>query len=262
MDFDQLLPDAVEAALLAGAEISNIYSRSFKTELKADQSPLTEADIAAHGIISRQLSTSGFPLLSEEGSDIPFDTRKTWKTFWLIDPLDGTKEFISRNGEFTVNIALISDGLPVMGVVYAPVAGTLYFASEKGSFRKEPVFTSNGALALSDAIRLPAKKDRRYTVVASRSHMNEQTLHYIDSLKKQHPELDMVSRGSSLKLCLVAEGSADVYPRFGPTMEWDTAAGHAILRFAGCEMTDAHNGGELIYNKEDLHNPHFIASAK
>lgn len=259
-----LLRIALKTAAEAGKAIIDVYnSKDFEIEIKSDQSPLTRADKLAHQIIIGHLTQTGLPVLSEESEDIPFDTRKHWKLFWLVDPLDGTKEFIKRNGEFTVNIALIDDQTPVLGVIYVPVADVMYYGdSVSGAYRlekasenlKQPGFNN------TTAEKLPRIKHAAYGIVASRSHLNAETSMFIDGLKCKHPDARIVSKGSSLKLCMIAEGEADVYPRFGPTSEWDTAAGHAIVLAAGGEIRDAgDNIKPIIYNKENLLNPWFIA---
>ena len=249
-----MLSLAIQAAIEAGNDIMSIYtdpSSDFGIERKADNSPLTRADKAAHARIVKLLEPTGIPVLSEEGAHLPFDTRRHWQRLWIVDPLDGTKEFIKRNGEFTVNIALVENGTPVMGVIYVPASQTLYYGSAEGAFRRIGDITE----------RLPLSgSPRPFTVVASRSHLSAETEAFINALRSQHPDLDLASSGSSLKICLVAEGKADVYPRHAPTMEWDTAAGHAIAIAAGCEMIDALSGEPLTYNKEDLHNPWFIVN--
>lgn len=257
---------AVNAALHAGRDIMDIYRMdddAFAVQAKQDASPLTAADTAGHARIMAYLATTGIPVLSEEGADIPYPERQGWERLWIVDPLDGTKEFIKRNGEFTVNLALVESGRPVLGVVYAPAVGTLYFGSrERGSFTCRPeegdhFGTPGELLAVSTA--LPMLSDRKvYTVVASKSHRNPETDAYISDKEREHGIVEVVSRGSSLKLCLVAEGSADIYPRMGPTMEWDTAAGHAVARYAGARIYDPATGEEPVYNKPDLHNPWFI----
>ena len=271
-----LLEKAIEAALAAGHEIMQVYqSDVFDVEFKGDNSPLTRADRMAHDTIVSMLESSGIPILSEEGKDIPFAERKDWNEFWLIDPLDGTKEFIKRNGEFTVNIALINSGVPVLGVIFVPVSKELYFAQDGLGSRKilikdESIITT----ILADAHTLPMENpDRIFTAVVSRSHMSPATEDYINKiqdtryktqdtrLKTQEEEdgdIEFITRGSSLKICMVAEGKADVYPRFGPTMEWDTGAGHAIAKYAGKRFYRTDNGKELTYNKESLLNPYFI----
>ncbi len=250
MDLQQLLEIAKEAALKGGEEILKIYDTEFSVEEKEDNSPLTQADKNANTAIEELLLPTGIPILSEEGRSIPFDERKEWEHLWIVDPLDGTKEFIKRNGEFTVNIALIKNGLPIMSVIYVPVKDWLYYASEEiGSFKVE-----EGELS-----KLPKdiKKDK-FVAVGSRSHKSAETEEYFNELAKEHGDIDVVSMGSSLKICLVAEGVADVYPRFAPTMEWDTAAGHGIAKFAGKVLIDHKTGNEMIYNREELLNNWFI----
>lgn len=249
----ELLATAIQAALDAGRDIMEIYDdpeADFGIERKADNSPLTRADKAAHARIMTYLEPTGIPVLSEEGAHLPYDERRTWQRLWIVDPLDGTKEFIKRNGEFTVNIALVEDGAPVMGVIYVPVKQQLYYG-----------IVGEGATKEEDGVRsslpLPAG-ERAFTVVASRSHLSSETADFIDNLRREHPDLELVSSGSSLKICLVAEGKADIYPRHAPTMEWDTAAGDAIARAAGRSVVDALTGEPLRYNKEDLHNPWFV----
>jgi len=267
--YSELLSVAIRAAVLAGHEIQQVYGNEFKVEIKEDKSPLTEADKRSHDKIVAALKETGLPLLSEEGKTIEYDERNKWQHFWLIDPLDGTKEFIKRNGEFTVNIALIKNGVPVLGVIYAPVIDTIYFGCEGiGSYKAEADYEYLYHLIQSEHIaeklitagqRLPVKNSQRpFTVVASRSHMSDETATFIDNLRKEHGNLELISKGSSLKLCLVAEGAADVYPRFAPTMEWDTAAGQAIALSAGYRVINAHDNSQVVYNKKDLLNPWFI----
>jgi 3'(2'), 5'-bisphosphate nucleotidase len=235
----------------AGAAIMDVYRSGGTGETsKADGSPLTLADLAAHRTIVEGLArlTPDIPVLSEEAAGIAFAERAQWTLFWLVDPLDGTKEFIKRNGEFTVNIALIESGEPVLGVVYAPVLDVSYYAA-----RGAGAFVQRGNSA-AQAIRVkscPAGEAIR--VVASRSHSDART----EALLNQLGDYQCISMGSSLKLCLVAEGAAHFYPRLGPTMEWDTAAAHAVVNEAGGRVCDL-AGGELHYNKADLHNPEFF----
>ncbi len=264
---NKLLTLSIDAALKAGAEILNIYNdpnSDFGIERKADNSPLTIADRKAHEVITQILSESGIYALSEEGKHESFNSRSTHSELWIIDPLDGTKEFIKRNGEFTVNIALVREGVPVLGVVYLPVKEILYFASEEvGAFRLDNI-TSKSALSnlegyISSASKLPlATKHDKFTIVASRSHLSDETTAFIEEMRAEHGEVEFISSGSSIKIALVAEGSADIYPRFAPTMEWDTAAGDAVARCAGAEVVKSDNPGALEYNKEDLLNPWFI----
>lgn len=265
----ELLYTAIEAALKAGREILAIYedpNADFHVERKADNSPLTIADRRSHDVIAAALASTPYPVLSEEGRDIPYSERSAWHTLWIVDPLDGTKEFIKRNGEFTVNIALVTDGVPVAGVIYVPTRRELYFADQaNGAYKMPDIASLEGIRDLDTlrgrSLRLPySELHPRYVVVASSSHANAETTAYIDSLRSTRPDLELVSIGSSLKLCLVAEGKADVYPRFAPTMEWDTAAGHAIVRAAGGEVWQWETKESVRYNKEDLLNPWFIVS--
>ncbi len=259
------LPCAVRAALAAGREILDVYAGTdLGIETKSDRTPLTEADRRAHRTIVRGLESTGLPILSEEGRSIPYRERRAWDAFWLVDPLDGTKEFIKRNGEFTVNIALVEGGRPVLGVVMAPAFGELYTGGEEfGAFKIESAGFGNNDVSprtiLAAGKRLPlARPQGPLRIVASRSHMTPETLAFIEAEKSARGEVELVSKGSSLKICLIAEGAADVYPRFGPTMEWDTAAGQAVALAAGCSVTQADGVSPLLYNKEDLHNPWFI----
>lgn len=261
-----LLDLALRAAVRAGEAIMNIYDSpetDWQVERKADNSPLTLADRRAHTVIADALGDTPFPLLSEEGAHADYGVRRQWTTLWIVDPLDGTKEFLKRNGEFTVNIALVHEGRPVLGVVYVPAAGTLYWgtapANAAGQAFKAVADTATGTPR--DAVRLPLPQGGRpFTVVASRSHLSAETEAFVGEMRRQHGEVELRSAGSSLKICLVAEGAADVYPRLAPTMEWDTAAGHAVVRAAGGDLRDAADGQAVRYNKEDLHNPYFVVT--
>ena len=265
---NELLSCAVRAALLAGKDILNIYNdpaADFAIERKADNSPLTIADKRAHARIMSELEATSIPVLSEEGKHTDYAVRKTWKTLWIVDPLDGTKELIKRNGEFTVNIALVNNGTPVMGVIYVPVSRTLYFAEDNtGAYKLTDVDYRSAGLSIDDlterADRLPLDQadTKGFVVVASRSHLSPETSDYIRRLEQTYGDVHIISCGSSLKICSVAEGAADIYPRFAPTMEWDTAAGHAIARAAGKNIYQADEKTPLRYNKEDLLNPWFI----
>lgn len=257
-----LLLTAIKAALLGGDEILDVYHNADDVEIqsKDDQSPLTIADKRAHKAIQALLDETSIPVLSEEGKHTDFEERSHWNRLWIVDPLDGTKEFIKRNGEFTVNIALIENGSPVLGVIYVPVEGTLYYGIEgQGAMRISDV--KDLQLDRDDVYnrgeKLPCEFPNVYRVVGSRSHMSPETEAFIDELKKTHPDIEIVSKGSSLKICMVAEGEAAVYPRHAPTMEWDTAAGHAIVRAMGGKMVIAGTNQELQYNKSNLLNPHF-----
>ncbi|MDO9254549.1 MAG: 3'(2'),5'-bisphosphate nucleotidase CysQ [Bacteroidales bacterium] len=264
----ELIGKVLRIAFIAGKAIMDIYQHPFEVEYKSDNSPVTIADETAHKIIAKGLSETGLPILSEEGAQTSYEIRENWKEFWLVDPLDGTKEFIKKNGDFTVNIALISNMQPIFGVVYAPVPGFIYWGSEFGSFRLNlnqisDIDFENFPSLETLAEKLPCiSRPEGYLVLGSRSHMNSETESYISNLKIAHPDLSFISRGSSLKFCTLAEGGADVYPRFGPTMEWDTAAGHAVARFAGCSVNQFENGLVVEYNKHSLLNPNFIALSK
>lgn len=257
---------AMDAALAAGRAILEVYNdpdADFRIERKADNSPLTVADRKAHEVIMEHLQDTDCPVLSEEGRHLPYEERAQWHKLWIVDPLDGTKEFIKRNGEFTVNIALVEDGVPVFGVIYVPVKQILYWGeSAFGAYKLESVSARGGRsleelMEAADALPCP-KESGAFVIVASRSHLSAETEEYIASKRKDHPEVELVSVGSSIKICWVSEGLADEYPRFAPTMEWDTAAGHAIAKAAGAEVYRAGTEEPLVYNKEDLLNPWFI----
>ena len=251
MKDSQLLALAINAAILGGEEIIKIYNDEFEVSFKEDNSPLTVADENANAIIESLLEVTNIPILSEEGRDVPYQERKKWDRLWIVDPLDGTKEFVKRNGEFTVNIALIENGKPILGVIYVPVTSVLYYASNEGAFKK----------VNNIVVQLPnVNQKNNFVAVGSRSHQSDETKAYFEELSKKHGNVEIVSMGSSLKICLVAEGSADVYPRFAPTMEWDTAAGHAIANFAGKKLIDYTTKKEMRYNREQLLNNWFIVS--
>lgn len=254
-----LMQTAVKAAYEAGNKILEVYARDFSVETKEDKSPLTEADKAAHLVIKAFLKDTNIPMLSEEGKKMEYDERKAWNRYWLVDPLDGTKEFIKKNGEFTVNIALVEDGIPKGGVVYVPVKGTMYYGYEgAGSFAFTVDASQDVVAQMEAAHTLPTANTEVYSIVASRSHNSPETEAFIEEKRKVHGEVSIVSSGSSIKLCLVAEGKANVYPRLAPTMEWDTAAGHAVAKYAGCKVYQFESGNELAYNKENLLNPWFV----
>lgn len=257
---------AIRAALEAGKEILSIYSdptADFGIERKADNSPLTIADKRSNETILSYLKTTPYPVLSEESAIVAYEERKKWDTLWIVDPLDGTKEFIKRNGEFTVNIALVTKGVPVAGVIYVPVKRELYFGTlMDGAFKIshfDETFDTNFEYLQSIGTRLPINHSHdSFIVVASRSHQSPETENYIKKLHNLHHPVELTSVGSSIKICLVAEGAADIYPRFAPTMEWDTAAGHAIAKAAGKEIYTTDEIIPLGYNKENLLNPWFI----
>lgn len=273
-DVPELIGTAINAAMLAGREILAVYQQGVEVTLKEDHTPLTEADRRAHRTILHALLDTQLPVLSEEGGVVGLAERQGWRHYWLVDPLDGTKEFIARNGEFTVNIALMeSDGPPVGaqgtsrpigGVIYAPVLDLLYFAwSGGGAYRQRQAGTSIAIptyerASMAEGLPVERKKDRPFTVVGSRSHSSPETAAFVERMRAQHGELAFMSMGSALKMGLVAEGAADVYPRFAPTMEWDTAAGHAICMEAGRTITDMVTGAPMRYNKKELVNNSFI----
>lgn len=269
-DTQLLLNIAITAALQAGRDIMCIYEdpmRDFGIEKKADNSPLTLADKAAHRRIMTFLESTGIPVLSEEGRHLPYEERKEWNTLWVVDPLDGTKEFIKKNGEFTVNIALVHNQNPIMGVIYVPAKGILYWGSENGAFKAEVACgetfpDSEDIISASSSLPVEHVGRSSFVVVASRSHMSADTQAYVEEMQRQHDNVELLSSGSSIKICMVAEGSADTYPRYAPTMEWDTAAGDAIARASGCSVMNAETGNPLIYNKSDLLNPWFLVERR
>ncbi len=247
-----LLPLALQAAHAACKEILQVYNTNdFQTELKGDNSPLTIADKQAHNAIASILHSANLPVLSEEGKMIPYDERKKWEYFWMVDPLDGTKEFLKRNDEFTVNVALMHKNKPVLGVVAVPVSGDTYYTNENSAFvRRGGVDHKLPTRGRTDLTQTSLR------VVASRSHMDDETKAFISTL--QQPTI--VSAGSSLKFMMLADGTADVYPRFAPTMEWDTAAAHAIVNAVGLKVIQQGSLKEVLYNKESLLNPRFLVS--
>ena len=278
--------DIVAIAKEAGDVIMEIYQKDFTIEYKDDKSPLTEADLKSNEVIINGLEAlnstfniqnptfKNIPILSEEGKEIPYEERKYWEYFWLIDPIDGTKEFIKKNGEFTVNIALIHKDTPVLGVVYAPALGDMYYAKKgSGAFKVEKFNIQHSTSNIS--IRLPLKTnnapEENITIVASKSHLTEETKSFIDNLTSNISRSGnalgvqnstFISKGSSLKLVMVAEGEADIYPRLAPTMEWDTAAADAIVRESGKMTYQFETEQPIVYNKENLLNPWFIVSGE
>jgi 3'(2'), 5'-bisphosphate nucleotidase len=257
IDIRQMIEVSSQAALEAGKSIMEVYrSGEFLTTIKSDDSPLTTADKSAQKIIIAYLSKTNLPVLSEEGINIAYNKRKSWEYFWLIDPLDGTKEFIHKNGEFTVNIALIHRVKPIAGVVYAPSLDTLYFGSkETGVFKKEKGKFIQFSPLPEKRLFSVLSKSEQLRVVSSRSHPSPEVTNFIKQLKK----VSLVSLGSSLKFMLLLENRADIYPRLGTTMEWDTTAAHAILNASNRGVYQMDLQSELIYNKPVLENPFFIA---
>jgi 3'(2'), 5'-bisphosphate nucleotidase len=251
MHYSSILPDVIKVADQASERVLHIYQSDFKVSYKEDHSPITAADTAAHDIITHGLRSISrdIPILSEEGKDIPWEERKHWRRFWLVDPVDGTKEFTQRTGEFTVNIAMIEDGVPVMGVVIAPALKEAFWGVVgEGANRRDRTGKVH-------RIRVSDPKGVK-RVVASKSHLNEETRAFIAEKLGEH---ELVQAGSSLKFCRIAEGHADVYPRLGPTCEWDTGAAQAVLIAAGGKV-ETLDGKPLKYGKQDVLNPYFIAT--
>ncbi len=253
---------AIEASIKAGEAIMNIYKQEFEVEYKDDNSPLTVAGQEANKVIMSYLETTPIPIISEENKSIDYSERKSWKTCWIVDPLDGTKGFVKKNGEFTVNIALIDEQKSIFGVIYVPAQRILYVGDveTQTSYKVEvPQGEFDVDILLKKANSLkPSQSSNPIRVVGSRSHMNQDTLDYVEKLKDTHHKpVEIVSKGSSLKFCLVAEGEADVYPRYAPTMEWDTAAGQAICKAVGLRVISLDTNEEMLYNRENLLNGYF-----
>ena len=259
------LKTAIQASLNAGKAIMDVYDSDFAVEVKDDKSPLTEADKRANDIINSFLIPTEIPIISEENKQTEYNERKHWNQCWIVDPVDGTKEFIKRNGEFTVNIALAEGGIPKLGVIYVPAIKTIYFADVENKLAFKSELNAHNVSVeevkgLAQKLTPKNNNSSLVEVVGSRSHMSQETLDYVDDLKQKGKEVQIVSKGSSLKFCLVAEGKADVYPRFAPTMEWDTAAGQAICNAVGIKVISNETKDLLQYNKENLLNPWFLVS--
>jgi 3'(2'), 5'-bisphosphate nucleotidase len=283
---ENCLASALVAAKKAGDEILEVYHGKIDVTYKEDDSPLTLADERAHRSIVENLpsvSTKDIPILSEEGKDIPYEQRAEWEYLWLVDPLDGTKEFVKRRDEFTVNIALIEKSRPIVGVVFLPAVGSLYFAAEGfGAYKVDDVNTvgqllddagnsAGNTLQLASVVdraaklplpRAAGRTSSQINLVGSRSHGIEALSDFVEKMKENYDTVGFVPAGSALKFCLVAEGKADLYPRFGPTMEWDTAAGHCVVEQSGGAVVRMSEKTPLDYNKRDLLNPHFICLGK
>ncbi|MEJ2113972.1 MAG: 3'(2'),5'-bisphosphate nucleotidase CysQ [Flavobacteriaceae bacterium] len=263
--YSNSLLTAIQASLKAGKAIMEVYNSVIDVEYKDDKSPLTDADKKANTIINSYLIPTKTPIISEENKQSDFNIRKNWDTCWVVDPVDGTKEFIKRNGEFTVNIALVKNNNPILGVIYVPAIKTIYFADviNKLGFKSE-ISSHEASITevLNAATKLQPKpiNSNPVEVVGSRSHMSQETLDFVEELKQTGKDVEIVSKGSSLKFCLVAEGNADVYPRYAPTMEWDTAAGQAICNAVGIDVISKETNKPLLYNKENLLNPWFLVS--
>jgi len=252
---------AIQAALAAGKEIMKVYATEFLVETKEDNTPLTQADKNANEVINEHLKITNIPILSEENKQLDFSERKDWTSFWLVDPLDGTKEFVKRNGEFTVNIALVVNGNPMLGVIYIPVLKSLYFTNENASacykyhVEKDDI-TISEILLTAQKLQPTKKKGQPIKILVSRSYLNDETQKFISEIKKE--EVEIIQKGSALKFCLLAEGKGHIYPRFAPTMEWDTAAGQAICNAVGLQLIDMTTNKPMKYNKPNLLNNNFI----
>ncbi len=267
MDYKALLDTAILASIKGGREIMKVYLNDERgVRMKIDDTPVTEADIESNRAIESLLSPTGIPILSEESLHEDYDVRSRWRQLWLVDPLDGTKEFIKRNGQFTVNIALVEDGRPTIGVSFVPAAGILYCGFDDWSKKYQYAGWQDAAdedfMSLSAAVDLPVYNPIPPTVLVSSSHKSSATNSYIEQLRVIYPDLRVENVGSSLKMCLLAEGYANFYPRKGITMEWDTAAGEVILRNAGGTIVKMDDKSALGYNKPNLQNPDFIALSK
>jgi len=264
-----LISTAVRAAMSAGSEIMDVYcEQSIDVEYKSDKSPLTKADIRANAVITAILRETDLPILSEEDVHLPYEERQLWKQFWLIDPLDGTSEFVARTDDFCVNVALIDKTEPVVGVIYSPVKDIVWFgAMGLGSFKIEDATKSIDDFSLESmlnvAIKLPYRNTGdEFVFVASRSNLNASTKDFIDVISKEYTKTRIAHVGSALKFTVLADGLADLYPRFATTSEWDTGAGHAILKAIGGNIFQEHTNIPLVYNKANLDNPGFVAFAR
>ena len=270
MTNEQLLEIIIRASLKAGSKILEVYEKPFKVNYKEDESPVTQADVKASEVISQELAQTQIPVISEEENIPDYETRKNYKRVWLVDPLDGTKEFVKKNGEFSVNIGLIENNFPLLGVVYMPVLKEIYFAApEIGAYKTEHAIFAQHDVSkfsleelISRSQKLPFQKPHLYTIVASRSHLCKDTYAHLQKMKMEKGDTNIIYSGSSVKMCWVAEGKAQEYPRFGRTMEWDTAAGQAIVECAGGEFLNLGSKKRLDYNKPNLENPEFIAHCK
>ncbi len=278
MTIEAFLSRTIDAAIQAGKAVLDVYATDFAVDHKADDSPLTLADRKSHRILVEALAPTQLPVLSEEGRHLTYAERRDWQRFWLLDPLDGTKEFVKRNGEFTINIALIDQQAPVLGVIYVPVHDVLYFGTITGGAFKLASADKAWAqitaketdsdtirqtlIRVSDPLPSPSSIPEVFTIVGSRSHSTPEVDQIKQEMAQIHGDVALISAGSSLKLCMVAEGRAHLYPRTGPTMEWDTAAGQAIAEAAGARVLEFESGRPLLYNKENLLNPWFVVKRK
>jgi 3'(2'), 5'-bisphosphate nucleotidase len=264
--FTELFQSAFRAAIIAGKRILEIFNaEDFQVSMKSDNSPLSSADKEAHEIIKHLLLNSRIPILSEEGRDMQFEERKSWDILWIVDPLDGTRQFIQKREEFTVNIALVVGGNPLFGVVYAPAIGDMYFGiKDMGSFkiaienRDLQTYSFRQIITESKKLDPSSKTTGKYTILASYNHVNKETLEYIANMRKTYPDVEVKKVGSSLKMCMLADGIGDVYVRYTDTYEWDTAAAQTILEGVGWSINALDTNEPLTYNKESLLNPYFI----
>ncbi len=263
-NLNSLLDLSIGAAIKAGEKILEFTDLQDDIKIKHDNSPLTLADLESDRIINEYLESTKIPILSEESQKIDYSVRKNWSRFWLVDPLDGTKEFIQKIPEYSVNISLIENKIPVIGVVYIPAMQLLYYAGKDiGSFKVDLKITSMNDLRSRSVLMWPFRnKHTKPILMASRSHLSEETMLFIEKIKSVLGECDLISHGSSMKFCLIAEGKADIYPRFGPTMEWDTAASQAIVEYAGARILRIPDMLTMSYNKENLINPSFVVCNK
>jgi 3'(2'), 5'-bisphosphate nucleotidase len=277
MKYEFYMLPALEASVAAGQAILDIYCSDFEVEYKQGHSPLTLADRRSHAIIASRLGVCKIPILSEEGEEIPYDLRRSWHKLWIVDPLDGTRQFVKRNGEFTVNIALVENGKPVLGVIYIPVSKTLYFAAcNLGAYklnngpiirllsRESPQRETAGLFqeVIDQSVKLPLQTSAGapLTIVASHSTRSAQLDAYVEQKRLEFGTIKFFAAGGALKFCLVAEGQVDIYPKFGPTMEWDTAAGQVLTENAGAKMLRCDDQKPLVYNKPELLNPWFVVA--
>lgn len=258
MDFD-FLSIAREAALAAASRILLYYQGGFHVQAKPDDSPVTEADKESDEIIRKRLSTTGIPVISEESVLPAYAERKNWKEVWMVDPLDGTKEFVKKTDEFCINIAFLRQGQPVCGLIFVPVSGLLYATDGRELIRERWIRDDSGMFITCSERVLLQDVNPSFTLCSSVSHGNRLTQEFIQNYREAFPQAGIIRAGSALKFGLMVEGRAGIYPRFSPTSEWDTAAGHALLKAAGGDILDAETGLPLSYNRENLVNPPFLA---
>lgn len=268
LSFKKYLDTAICASVESGKAIMKIYRKKIQVDFKNDQSPITSADLISNRIILKELSKTNIPIISEESKKTIYSERKKWELCWVVDPIDGTKEFIKQNGEFTVNICLIKKGVPLLGVIFVPAKGELYYTDEFKQFAYKSYikdnfdgdYIDNLLFKESEKINPSFGQINTLRIVGSRSHMNQETFNYVNEQKKKYENVEIVSVGSSLKFCMVAEGKADVYPRYAPTMEWDTAAGQAICEAVGLRVIDKKTQKPIRYNRKELLNNYFLVS--